>query len=137
MATQVITGSVVSLSFSGSLGTDIDAQALSATLTKTLDRQVYQTLDGEAYKVTNQEAEFTMELLADWGKTSSVCEALWNAADSAPDSTFTVTMTVNTGHTFAFDCLPAYPAPVGGTGADAQSATFTFKVSKGAVTETL
>jgi hypothetical protein len=137
MATQVITGRDVSLSFSGSLGTDIDAQALSATLTKTLDRQVYQTLDGEAYKVTNQEAEFTMELLADWGKTSSVCEALWNAADSAPDSTFTVTMTVNTGHTFAFDCLPAYPAPVGGTGADAQTATFTFKVSKGAVTESL
>jgi hypothetical protein len=137
MATKVLTGRDVSLSFSGSLGTDIDAQALSATLTKTLDRQVYQTLDGEAYKVTNQEAEFTMEILADWGKTSSVCEALWGAADSAPDSTFTVTMTVETGHTFAFDCLPAYPAPVGGTGADAQTATFTFKVSKGAVTETL
>lgn len=137
MATKVLTGRDVSLSFSGSLGTDIDAQALSATLTKTLDRQVYQTLDGEAYKVTNQEAEFTMEILADWGKSSSVCEALWGAADNAPDSTFTVTMTVETGHTFAFDCLPAYPAPVGGTGADAQTATFTFKVSKGAVTETL
>ena len=137
MATQVITGRDVSLSFSGSLGTDIDAQALSATLTKTMDRQVYQTLDGEAYKVVNVEAEFTMEILADWGKTNSVCEALWNAADSAPDSTFTVTMTVTTGHTFAFDCLPAYPAPVGGTAPDAQTATFTFKVSKGAVTETL
>ena len=137
MATEVITGRDVSLSFSGSLGTDIDAQALSATLTKTMDRQVYQTLDGEAYKVVNVEAEFTMELLADWGKANSVCEALWGAADSAPDSTFTVTMTVAPSHTFAFDCLPAYPAPVGGTGADAQNATFTFKVSKGAVTETL
>ena len=137
MATKVITGRDVSLSFSGSLGTDIDARALSATLTKSIDRQTYQTLDGEAYKTTNVEAEFTMELLADWGKTASVCEALWNAADTAPDSTFTVTMTVETGHTFAFDCLPAYPAPVGGTGADAQTATFTFKVSKGAVTESL
>ena len=137
MATKVITGRDVSLSFSGSLGTDIDAQALSATLTKSIDRQTYQTLDGEAYKTTNVEAEFTMELLADWGKTASVCEALWAAADNAPDSTFTVTMTVETGHTFAFDCLPAYPAPVVVTGADAQTATFTFKVSKGAVTETL
>jgi hypothetical protein len=137
MATQVITGRDVSLSFSGSLGTDIDAQALSATLTKTIDRQTYQTLDGEAYKTTNVEAEFTMELLADWGKTNSVCEALWNAADSAPDTTFTVTMTVTSGHTFAFDCLPAYPAPVGGTAPDAQTTTFTFKVSKGAVTESL
>jgi len=78
-----------------------------------------------------------MEILADWGKTNSVCEALWAAADNSPDTTFTVTMTVTTGHTFAFDCLPAYPAPVGGTGADAQTATFTFKVSKGAVTESL
>jgi hypothetical protein len=137
MATQVITGRDVSLSFSRSLGTDVEAQALSATLTKTIDRQTYQTLDGEAYKTINVEAEFTMEILADWGKTNSVCEALWGAADSAPDTTFTVTMTVTSGHTFAFDCLPAYPAPVGGTAPDAQTATYTFKVSKGAVTESL
>jgi hypothetical protein len=137
MATQVITGRDVSLSFSGSLGTDIDAQALSATLTKTIDRQTYQTLDGEAYKTTNVEAEFSMEILADWGKTSSVCEALWAAADNSPDTTFTVTMTVAPAHTFAFDCLPAYPQPVGGTAPDAQTATYTFKVSKGAVTESL
>jgi hypothetical protein len=137
MATQVITGRDINLSFSGSLGTDIDAQALSATLTKTIDRQTYQTLDGEAYKTTNVEAEFTMEILADWGKTNSVCEALWAAADNSPDSTFTITMTVTTGHTFAFDCLPAYPSPVGGTAPDAQTATYTFKVSKGAVTESL
>jgi hypothetical protein len=137
MATQVITGRDINLSFSGSLGTDIDAQALSATLTKTIDRQTYQTLDGEAYKTTNVEAEFTMELLADWCKTNSVCEALWAAADNTPDSTFTITMTVTSGHTFAFDCLPAYPQPVGGTAPDAQTATYTFKVSKGAVTESL
>ena len=135
MATTVITGRDITLSFTG--GTDIEAQATNAVLTKVNERQTYQTLDGEAYKTTNVEAEFTMELLADWGKTSSVCEALWNAADSAPDTTFTVTMTVTSGHTFAFDCLPAYPAPVGGTAPDAQTATFTFKVSKGAVTESL
>jgi len=135
MATTVITGRDISLSFTG--GTDIEAQATSAVLTKTNVRETYQTLDGEAYKTTNVEAEFTMEILADWGKTSSVCEALWAAADNSPDTTFTVTMTVTTGHTFAFDCLPAYPAPVGGTAPDAQTATFTFKVSKGAVTESL
>ena len=135
MATTVITGRDISLSFTG--GTDIEAQATSAVLTKTNVRETYQTLDGEAYKTTNVEAEFTMEILADWGKTSSVCEALWAAADNSPDTTFTVTMTVTSGHTFAFDCLPAYPAPVGGTAPDAQTATFTFKVSKGAVTESL
>lgn len=135
MATTVITGRDVSLSFSGSLGTDIDAQATSAVLTKTLDRQTYQTLDGEAYKVTNVEAEFALEFLSDWGKTSSVCEALWTAAESAPDNTFTVTMTATTGAVFAFDCLPVSPS-AGGAGADAQTQSLTFKVSKGLVTET-
>jgi len=134
MATTVITGRDVSLSFSGSLGTDIDAQATSAILTKTNDRQTYQTLDGEAYKTTNVEASFALEILADWGKTSSVCEALWTAAEN-PDATFTVTMTAATGAVFAFDCLPEFPS-AGGAGTDAQTVAFTFKVSKGAVTET-
>jgi hypothetical protein len=56
VATYVITGRDVNLSFAG--GTDIDAQATSAVLTKTNDRQVYQTLDGESYKTTNVEATF-------------------------------------------------------------------------------
>ena len=133
MATTVITGRDVSLSFSGSLGTDIDAQATSAVLTKTNDRQTYQTLDGEAYKVTNVEAEFALEILADWGKTNSVCEALWTVAESAPDNTFTVTMTAATGAVFAFDCLPEFPS-AGGAGTDAQTVSFIFKVSKGVVT---
>ena len=47
MATTVITGRDISLSFTG--GTDIEAQATSAILTKVLERQTYQTLDGEAY----------------------------------------------------------------------------------------
>ena len=51
MATTVITGRDISLSFTG--GTDIEAQATSAVLTKTVVRETYQTLDGEAYKVVN------------------------------------------------------------------------------------
>ena len=43
MATTVITGRDVSLSFTG--GTDVDAQATSAILTKTNLRETYQTLD--------------------------------------------------------------------------------------------
>ncbi len=54
MATVVITGRDISLSFTG--GTDIEAQATSAVLTKTNLRETYQTLDGEAYKTTNIEA---------------------------------------------------------------------------------
>ena len=48
MATTVITGRDVGLSFTG--GTDVQAQATNAVLTKTNVRETYQTLDGEAYK---------------------------------------------------------------------------------------
>ncbi len=51
MATVVITGRDISLSFTG--GTDIEAQATSAVLTKVNERQAYQTLDGVAYKIAH------------------------------------------------------------------------------------
>ena len=133
MATTVITGRDISLSFTG--GTDIEAQATSAILTKVNDRQVYQTLDGEAYKTTNISATFALEMLADWGKTNSVCEALWTAAETAPDSTITMTLTSATGAVFAFDAFPEFPT-AGGAGTDAQTVSFTFTVQRGAVTET-
>ena len=133
MATTVITGRDISLSFTG--GTDIEAQATSAILTKVNDRQVYQTLDGEAYKTTNISATFELEMLADWGKTNSVCEALWTAAETAPDNTITMTLTSATGAVFVFDAFPEFPT-AGGAGTDAQTVSFTFTVQKGAVTET-
>lgn len=132
MATYVITGRDVGLSFAG--GTDIDAQATSAVLTKTNDRQVYQTLDGEAYKTTNVEATFDLEMLADWGKANSVCEALFTAADT-PETVIVVTLTNTAGLTFVFSILPEYPT-VGGAGMDAQTVSFSFKVEQGIVTET-
>ena len=133
MATTVITGRDISLSFTG--GTDIEAQATNAVLTKVNERQVYQTLDGEARKTTNISATFQLDMLADWGKTNSVCEALWTAAETAPDATITMTMTAATGAVFAFDVFPEFPT-AGGAGIDAQTVSFTFTVQKGAVTET-
>jgi hypothetical protein len=133
MATTVITGRDISLSFTG--GTDIEAQATNAVLTKVNERQVYQTLDGEAYKTTNISATFQLDMLADWGKANSVCEALWTAAETAADSTITMTMTAATGAVFAFDVFPEFPT-AGGAGIDAQTVSFTFTVQKGAVTET-
>ena len=132
MATTVITGRDISLSFTG--GTDIEAQATSAVLTKTNLRETYQTLDGEAYKTTNVEASFALSMLADWGKTGSVCEALWSAAET-PDTTISVTLTAATGAQFVFPILPEFPT-AGGAGTDAQTVDFTFKVANGAVTET-
>ena len=133
MATVVITGRDISLSFSG--GTDIEAQATNAVLTKVNERQVYQTLDGEAYKTTNISATFQLDMLADWGKANSVCEALWTAAETAPDTDINITLTAATGATFIFPVKPEFPT-AGGSGIDAQEVSFTFTVSKGEVTET-
>ena len=133
MATTVITGRDISLSFTG--GTDIEAQATNAVLTKTFDRQTYQTLDGEAYKVVNVSGTFQLDMLADWGKTSSVCEALWTACDTAPNSEISITLTTATGAQFVFPVLPVYPT-AGGSGTDAQTVSFTFPVARGEVVET-
>lgn len=132
MATTVITGRDISLSFTG--GTDIEAQATSAVLTKTVNRETFQTLDGEAYKVTNVEGSFALSLLADWGKNSSVCEAIWAALDTNPNAEVSVTMTAATGAQFVFPVLLDYPT-AGGSGTDAQTVDFTWKVARGEVTE--
>ena len=132
MATTVITGRDISLSFTG--GTDIEAQALSAVLTKTNLRETFQTLDGEAYKTVNTEGTFALSMLADWGKANSVCEALWAAAET-PDTTISVTLTAATGAQFVFPILPEFPT-AGGAGTDAQTVDFTFKIANGTVTET-
>jgi hypothetical protein len=120
------------LSFTG--GTDIEAQATNAVLTKVNERQVYQTLDGEAYKTTNISGTFQLDMLADWGKTSSVCEALWTAAETAPDTDIVITLTAATGAVFIFNVKPEFPT-AGGSGIDAQEVSFTFTVSKGDVGE--
>ena len=133
MATTVITGRDISLSFTG--GTDIEAQATNAVLTKVNERQAYQTLDGVAYKTTDISGTFELTMLADWGKTDSVCEAIWTAAESAPDTGIEVTLTSVTGAQFVFDILPEFPT-AGGSGIDAQEVSFTFTVEGGVVTET-
>jgi hypothetical protein len=133
MATTVITGRDVGLSFTG--GTDIQAQATNAVLTKVNDRQVYQTMDGEAYKTVNVSGTFQLDMLADWGKANSVCEALWAAAESAPDTDISMTLTAASGAQFVFPVKPEFPT-AGGSGVDAQTVSFTFTVSKGAVVET-
>jgi hypothetical protein len=134
MATTVITGRDISLSFTG--GTDIEAQATNAVLTKTFDRQTYQTLDGEAYKVVNVSGSFQLDMLADWGKANSVCEAIWAACDTAPNTEISITLTAATGAQFVFPILPVYPT-VGGSGVDAQTVSFTFPVARGEVSETI
>lgn len=128
MATTVITGRDLSLTIDSK---SYDAQALSVSLETTLDRQAYETLDGRVYKTIDTDATMTMELLADWGASSgggafSICELLWSAASSAPDTALAYTFTAATGAVFTGNLYPSFPT-ANGTGKDAQTVTFTLQ----------
>ena len=131
MPTTIITGRDLTLTIAS---TNYDAQATSATLANAPTIETYQTLDGKAYKHIDDQWTFDIEMLADWGATSSLCEALWSAAESAPNTTLAVSLTAVTGAVFAFNVMPMFPS-VGGSAPDAQTVSLSFTVV-GTPTET-
>ena len=124
MATTIITGRDLTLTIAS---TNYDAQASSATLSNSPTIETYQTLDGKAYKHIDDQWTFDLEMLADWGATGSLCEALWTAAESAPNTTVAVSLTAVTGAVFAFNVMPMFPS-VGGSAPDAQTVSLSFTV---------
>lgn len=128
MATTVITGRDLSLTIDSK---SYDAQALSVALNTTLDRQAYETLDGRVFKSIDTDATMDLTILADWGAsgggaTYSVCELLWAAASSAPDTALAYTFTAATGAVFTGNLYPNFPNP-NGNGKDAQQVSFTLQ----------
>lgn len=127
MPTSVITGRNVSITIDSKV---YDPQVLSATLTTTLDRQAYETIDGRVYSVVDNDATITIEMLADWGASSggsdSFCEIMWGKADSAPNTALNYTFVAATGASFGGQLYPSFPA-AGGSGKDAQRVTFTLQ----------
>ena len=124
MPTTVITGRDLVLTIAT---VNYDAQATSAILTNAPVIDTYQTLDGKAYKHIDDQWTFDVEMLADWGVASSLSEALWTAADTAPNTTLAVSLTATTGAVFAFNVMPVYPS-VGGAAPGAQTLSLTFLV---------
>jgi len=131
VATTIITGRDLTLTIAS---TSYDAQATSATLANAPTIETYQTLDGKAYKHIDDQWTFDVSMLADWGASGSLCEALWTACESAPNTTLAVSLTAVSGAVFAFNVLPVFPA-VGGTAPDAQTVDLSFTVV-GTPTET-
>jgi hypothetical protein len=131
VATTIITGRDLTLTIAT---TSYDAQASSATLTNSPTIETYQTLDGKAYKHIDDQWTFDVSMLADWGASGSLCEALWTACETSPNSTLAVSLTSVTGAVFAFNVMPVFPA-VGGTAPDAQTVDLSFTVV-GTPTET-
>ena len=131
MATTIITGRDLTLTIAS---TNYDAQATSAVLSNSPTVTTYQTLDGKAYKHIDDQWTLDVEMLADWGASGSLCEALWTAWESAPNTTLAVSLTAVSGAVFAFNVMPVFPA-VGGTAPDAQTVSLSFTVV-GTPTET-
>jgi hypothetical protein len=124
MATTVITGRDITFTIGGN---SFDAQATSASLVGETNRQTYETLDGKAYKVIDNNFTFNVEMLADWGAAGSLCEILWGVAESAPNTGISTVFTASTGAQFTFQVLPVWPS-AGGTAPDAQTVSMAFQV---------
>jgi hypothetical protein len=122
MATTIITGRDITFTIDSD---NFDAQATSAILTVDSTINTFQTLDGKAYFTTDSQGSFAVEMLADWGATGSLCEALWTAAASAPNTALPVVLVADTGASFAFSVQPIFPS-AGGSAPDAQTVSLTF-----------
>ena len=120
--TTIITGRDITFTIDSD---NFDAQATSATLTVDSTINTYQTLDGKAFFTTDSQGTFAVEMLADWGAASSLCEALWTAASSAPNTALPVVLVADTGASFAFTVQPVFPS-AGGTAPDAQTVSLSF-----------
>ena len=131
MPTTIITGRDLVLTIAT---VNYDAQATSVVLSNAPTVETYQTLDGKAYKHIDDQWTFDVSMLADWGAASSLCEALWTACESAPNTVLAVSLTAVTGAVFAFNVMPVFPA-VGGAAPDAQTVDLSFIVV-GTPTET-
>ena len=131
MPTTIITGRDLVVTIAT---VNYDAQASSAVLSVDSTVETYQTLDGQAYKHINDQWTFDISMLADWGAASSLCEALWNACETNPNTTLAVSLTAVTGAVFAFQVMPVFPS-VGGSAPDAQTVDLSFIVV-GTPTET-
>jgi hypothetical protein len=63
-------------------------------------------------------------MLQDFGAATSLCEALWNAAATTPNTALPVVFTV-AGVAYAFEVQPIFPS-LGGTAPDALTASLAF-----------
>jgi len=125
MATTVITGRDITLTIAT---VNYGDQALSATLAVELERNAYETIDGKQFFALDTTATLSVTMLADWGANSpsSLCEAMWTAASTAPNTSLAYSFTAASGAVFTGNVFPSFPS-AGGSGKDAQEVTFVLQ----------
>ena len=112
-------------------GFSYDAQASTVTLTTELNQAVLEVLSGRAYKTIDQTATLSVEMYADWGASGSLCDALWDAANTAPDTGISAEFDAN-GSTFTMEVFPNFPT-AGGGAVDVLTTTVELVVVEGTV----
>jgi hypothetical protein len=112
-------------------GDSYDAQASTVTLTTELNQAVLEVLSGRAYKTIDQTATLSVEMYADWGAAGSLCDALWDAANTAPDTGISAEFDAN-GSTFTMQVFPNFPT-AGGGAVDVLTTTVELVVVEGTV----
>jgi hypothetical protein len=122
--TTIITGRDLVLTIAT---VNYDAQATSVVLSNAPTVTTYQTLDGKAYKHIDDQWTLDVEMLADWGAASSLCEALWTAWEGSPNTVLAVSLTAATGAVFTCNVMPVVPS-IGGAAPDAQTVSLSFVV---------
>lgn len=133
MATTILTGRDLVLTIATN---DFSDQILSAAVTIETERLELDTLAGRAYKFIDSNAVLDIEFLNDAGETpNSLTKALWDATESAPDTTLAAVLTLRTGVTLTFNVLPNYPS-VSASASEAQTVTTSLQIV-GDITEDL
>lgn len=129
-AANVITGRSITLTIDSTAFTD---QIVSAVLTPSDNAITGVTIGGPYATKGTTTWTLDIEMLADWGATSSICEALWADAEGS-SNTVNVTMVSVSGASFAFSVVPTFPS-VGGPVDGAQTVTLSMPVH-GTISET-
>lgn len=124
MATTVLSGRQLTLTIATK---NYSEQILSSAINFDTERLTFDTLAGKAYKYIDSNVTLDIEFLNDMGKVDSLYKALWDATESAPDTTLAFVLTCTTGITLTGTVLPQYP-PISASGADAQTCSVSLQV---------
>lgn len=127
--TTIITGKDLTLVIDA---VSFNAQGSQVTLELVNEQSEFDTLSGTAYKTLKKTGTLNVTLFQDWGAVSSVCEALWTAANTAPDTPLEFTFTAN-GASFTGEVFPNF-GTVGGESPSELTTSISMVVVGGEVT---
>lgn len=129
MATTTLLGRGITLTIGAKNYSD---QAASVVLNLDVNQQEIETITGRVYKTVDRSGTVDVELTADWGVVGGMCPQLWDAANTAPDTTLAASLAIN-GKTYSFNVYPAYPS-IGGGATDVLTSSVSLKIASGTVT---